>query len=850
MVGTMINTSLGMIWLLLLVAFAAVCLGAAALNFIATDGFTYPQQMWVAMGYFIDPGKMAELEPTHSANEMLCASLLMMIGMLWVGTTFGIVIDQISTTMDRWRQSQQMIVASGHLVVLGWSEKTLFLVGELAQMLTDGPDRGGHVVVLGDMRALDMYMYMLLLLLLLLSAECKVAHPAARKRWPRVKLSFWSGKPYEVDDLRRVSVSTARLVVALGPSRSPRVSDSLVLTTLCALQCLPASLEEDGEYYYKQRQGEHFKVRDDAGSSSRRGQQPRVLAELALPQNVAMAETLGGPRTVAVPTRTIVDKVLAISALSPTVGRALQEIMSFVGSQFERVDAARLVQVAEAAGTACTFGWARHRFPRAVVIGVFPSGGVTRTSAVHVTERMALHLAPPNDYTIRETDQLLVVANSFDDANLLLDAPVSLVAALDAGFATLGQRLGKRTRAQPKGDAEKEGHPTEEKEFARLLVSPGGAKVESSRSSEPATAELEGVEDEVAKTASPGQGAGPEPLTVICVGWADAMHSLLVALDERLPARSTILVLSEKSIEWREAHLSSNGLHLDGTPTTGGAGLSNCRLQHLVGFCTDANSLRQLPLSSAAAAIVSAESDEQDAQINDAEVMVSALLLQSLVPTTQALAVIVEFNDVLTRRLIRRRPGLLDPEKPLPLLSPGEEDVRRGVDLLAMHRTYLEAGALSMAVHSLADWRLILALLDANAGPQLCSLPVSHALGDASFIPAGFSASFLELSTRVADRGLGLLLGWRRAVEPQASRDTIPAAPAPAATAAPGNPDPVYRFGVKFSSFSTVLNPPDKAKPLRWSPCDEIIVLTRRQGAGCLGGCGNLGVPEPVNLFL
>ena len=74
-------------------------------------------------------------------------------------------------------------------------------------MLTDGKEGGGTLVVLGDEEVVEM------------REEVKVTYPDWRSRWPTVRLRFWRGKPFEVDDLEKVSVSMAKHIIALGNSR-------------------------------------------------------------------------------------------------------------------------------------------------------------------------------------------------------------------------------------------------------------------------------------------------------------------------------------------------------------------------------------------------------------------------------------------------------------------------------------------------------------------------------------------------------------------------------------------------------------------------------------------------------
>ena len=71
--------------------------------------------------------------------------------------------------------------------------------------------------------------------------EVAIAFPDWRKKWKRVRVRYYNGKPYELDDLLKVAVYAAERVIVLGCSRQPRVADSQILTTICALRCLPGN---------------------------------------------------------------------------------------------------------------------------------------------------------------------------------------------------------------------------------------------------------------------------------------------------------------------------------------------------------------------------------------------------------------------------------------------------------------------------------------------------------------------------------------------------------------------------------------------------------------------------------
>ena len=100
-------------------------------------------------------GTHTGLEPTEDSSNAVprivaaCTSLL---GFTWVLVVFGIITERVGLQIRTWRHKHARLVLKGHILVLGWTDKTLFLIGELAQMMADGPKGGGTLVILGDVR--------------------------------------------------------------------------------------------------------------------------------------------------------------------------------------------------------------------------------------------------------------------------------------------------------------------------------------------------------------------------------------------------------------------------------------------------------------------------------------------------------------------------------------------------------------------------------------------------------------------------------------------------------------------------------------------------------------------------
>ena len=72
-----------------------------------------------------------------------------------------------------------------------------------------------------------------------MNEEIKMAFPGRRHWWSHVTIRCWSGRPNEIEDLKRVSLKEAQFVIVLGDSRDAREADNGMISTLSALRCLP-----------------------------------------------------------------------------------------------------------------------------------------------------------------------------------------------------------------------------------------------------------------------------------------------------------------------------------------------------------------------------------------------------------------------------------------------------------------------------------------------------------------------------------------------------------------------------------------------------------------------------------
>ena len=299
---------------------------------------SFSQATWLAWGIFFDPGTQTGIPANTNAlvAHKAVAALFSVLGFVFNLVLLGVIVERIRMRIARFRKHHLAMVCNDHVVVLGWTDKTLFLLEELAQMLADGVNRGGTIICLAQMEPEEM------------RSEVRITYPDWSRRWPKVKLRFMQGKPHEIDDLMRVSAFSASIVVVLGVSRNPREADSQVITMICALRCLPIGLSPDVLIVAELRQAQTKSVaRQMGGTGGRNG------AHSVLPVAAGQA----------------IDALLVLCAMAPTAGEALMDLLSFSGNQCEVVEAEGSPLVGR------TFGEARLCFGQGVLVGVIKGGG-------------------------------------------------------------------------------------------------------------------------------------------------------------------------------------------------------------------------------------------------------------------------------------------------------------------------------------------------------------------------------------------------------------------------------------------------------------------------------------------
>ena len=878
-----LGTLLGNFFFLICVSMSLWLLGAGAWMAAGCGDYScedYPSNfessLWLSWGLHFDPGTQTGINAMELYPQKWVATSFSILGFLLNLVFLGLIVENIRVLLDSWRRTHGRIIENEHTVVLGWTDKTLFLLGELAEMMTDSQRGGGTIVVLGELDTLEMRM------------EVSIAFPDWQKRWSKVRVRYYNGKPYEVDDLLKVAVYAAERVIVLGCSRRPRVADSQMLTTICALRCLPGAkyLTKSTNVIAELKQPQNEPVVCHVGGEGERdtaAEAPAGAPEAAsVASDHSIAEQAGHPLSITpVVGNHAANAIMGLCALDPSAGLALLDLMNFSGDQIETIPCSTFT-----AKGPTTFGVLRNSFAAATPLGVkFTEGERGGKDASTIL------LAPSDDYVVNSDAQLLVIAADISSA-LASSKLAAAVAEKNAKKATV-KRPGEMVRAAGRfvRSATSMKIPLGRGLLSQVGVDPGGL-------------------DEVSTLAGLGRsnyGSGnvfDNRRCLIFIGWQRGFESLLRLLDARLPKNSEVHILSEQTMLNRTLELNSEGLALDGSPMERKEGeeepdeqdkemgLQNCRLIHYAGYTTDERAMRRLPLNRADAAVVVADANEDDVealggaelQIADSEALTSTILLRRLRgeierdhPHCPPLTVVTEFVDLLTRRLLERQPTLIT-SAPKPKRRP--KGMRRGdsVQHIGGFRPNLH-GNNTQRVDSPCEEPLADAptpsptpLVSGGAGVSAPSAAAAAGAGSAGGAGGALSKPRPEVQSVVFHRNYIETTALSLASHSDTSWTTVqmlldpnsgqvikslpiqhaitikpneapPALPSATGKTEPEVPGCYYSFadlsdiivsqslglliGWRRGGGEVIINPPEKVRPVMWLHGDELIVLKR-----------------------
>ena len=293
---------------LFLVSALHILLGAVLYALVLGEG--PGTALWRSWTYTADPGTHAD---ESQLAGMLVSAGITVGGMIFFAVFVGLVTDAIGERVDELKRGRSRVIEEGHTLVLGWSDKLLPLLRQLA--LANESEGGGVVVILAERDKEEM------------EAEIQEERDALG----RTTVVCRTGSPSSTHDLMKVAAPHARAVVVLAPDDDTDSDAAAVRTVLALCQGLD-------------RLSGH------------------VAVELRDRENIRLVEMVGGQQVEPVIARDMVGRLMVQCARQPGLAQIYAAMLGFEGDEFY------LQRWPALEGR--TFGELRRMFADAVVCGV------------------------------------------------------------------------------------------------------------------------------------------------------------------------------------------------------------------------------------------------------------------------------------------------------------------------------------------------------------------------------------------------------------------------------------------------------------------------------------------------
>ena len=192
----------------------------------------FEHAVWEMWGFMADPGTHADICDRFAQLGCLelrfFSGVVAIFGICYFAAVLGFVVDGIRDFLDDLKRGTRAVVEADHIVILGWSDKTVALVSELCDALES--EGGGTIVVMDELEKYEM--------------DDRIRPFLAKKDLRGSTVVTRKGSPMIQPDLIKVSAHQARALVVLAHTGlSADASDATAVRTVLALKGLDPPLK-------------------------------------------------------------------------------------------------------------------------------------------------------------------------------------------------------------------------------------------------------------------------------------------------------------------------------------------------------------------------------------------------------------------------------------------------------------------------------------------------------------------------------------------------------------------------------------------------------------------------------
>ena len=416
--------------LLLLVTVLLVVVGGMALWLAGGkeegEPFSVWAAMWLAWRFVTDGGDYED-----EVLPRMVGVVLVLSGMLFFALLVGLIGETIEEKLDDLKQGKNRVIESGHTLVLGWSDKLIPLVSEIAK--SNESEGGGVVVVLTDAYEKSWM-------------DETMAEELPEDERFGTQIVCRTGNLVTLADLNKVSAAEAKSIVILADyGLEPDMSDARAVRCVLALRAgiqtkahtvvelrdidNRPTLELVGAMVVASGDGEGGEGGEGGGGAGGAGGEggattsnggggsngskaaTAAASSSALP---SVPPSLGEGGVQAVVPHDIIGRLMIQCARQAHLAEVYDALCGFDGMEFYFAEWPQLVGQ--------PWGEVAFSFPDACPIGVRrPNAAVVAAAAMAANGSDdpaarwgGILLNPPDDYIINEGDEVLVIAEDDD----------------------------------------------------------------------------------------------------------------------------------------------------------------------------------------------------------------------------------------------------------------------------------------------------------------------------------------------------------------------------------------------------------------------------------------------------
>ena len=312
----------------------ALLLGAVILTVSGGFGYhgidsdvTYFDGMWATFTWISTGILSSGVVPATIASRAVAATIVI-VGILYFSVVLALVVEAVQFKMKSLREGKSLVVEKGHVVMLGWSEKSLLFIREI--IMANESEGGGVVVVLCQDGKEKMERELNLML--------------KKREMKGTSVVFRQGSRLMVGDLDKVSVHTARSVVVFSNSNvESDKADAEVLQVVLNL----SNLDLIGH----------------------------VVAEVKDKDNEALIHLIGRGNVETVVSHDVIGRLMLMSVRQPGLAEVYGSVLGFDGDEFYAQHWKELVGV--------PFKDVHLMLPDAIPLGLKDENGVLELNPKH-----------------------------------------------------------------------------------------------------------------------------------------------------------------------------------------------------------------------------------------------------------------------------------------------------------------------------------------------------------------------------------------------------------------------------------------------------------------------------------